>query len=507
MTPLAAQQGKICVFACRWCSLLGAERAGRERLPLPARIRVVPVTCAGSVSADMVIAALAGGAAGVAVLGCHLGGCRHNDANRDAHVRLQTLAELLDAVGIDQRRLLISWGTAHEAEQYARLMQEFATRLTSLDRVPSPSKPRNGAVSQKPLQPAPALSPARHPAPAPEENQALRALVAQVLASPGQTVFGLQKTTAGIIPALFTAASDLETLVAGPKYPLAKSFARILRDNLPEAAPESPAKSSDGGANKNRDIADSTLREAVREALPPDVLPDMPHVACRACDARALRELACMQQFPEQALSFIRIPCSPEQISACGCTRPDWPDAEQNSPNVQGGVQTPVNGQNAANSPLVPLLFSNSLVHAEHWQTHFMNCTQCHWCRAACPVCVCPSCTLDGESALPAGLPPPSPLGYHLTHAMHIADKCVECGACQDACPQGLPLLALHRAAAHSLRKTYGYESARKIPSPFLRARAEAADVPQWLTTPKIPGMEKTDKEIPDPDKSGGRRA
>ena len=119
----------ICVFACRWCSLLGAERAGRAQLPLPAGIRLIPVSCAGSVSADAVIQAFVNGAAGVAVLGCHLGGCRHNDANRDEHVRLDVLATLLEAAGIDRRRLLISWGTAHEAEQYARTMNDFAAEL------------------------------------------------------------------------------------------------------------------------------------------------------------------------------------------------------------------------------------------------------------------------------------------------------------------------------------------------------------------------------------------
>lgn len=488
MTPLAAQQGKICVFACRWCALPGAERAGRERLPLPPRLRVAPVACAGSVSADMVIAALAGGTAGVAVLGCHLGGCRHNDANRDAHARLRTLAELLDAVGMDRRRLLISWGTAHEAEQYARQMREFAALLDSL---PSPPETGGRSTPSRRLPGEPILKPAAHPAPTPEETRALRALAARVLAEPGHAVFGLRKTTAGIVPALFTTVSGLETLVAGPKYPLAKTFARILRDRTADAQTDNP------------DSADAALREAVREEFPTGV----PHVACRACDARALRELAAMRRFPADALSFIRIPCSPEQIAACGCDRPDWPEAiPSEAETLSAPSPTPTPSLAAASaqapaelpfSPLDPTLGPDSPDRAERWRAHFMNCVQCHWCRAACPVCVCPSCPLDGDAAQPAGTPPPSPLGYHLTRAMHIADKCVGCGACQDACPQGLPLMALHRAVARGLRNAYGYESGRKLPSPLLRAREETADAPQWLT-----GMEASA-----PGKSGGHRA
>ncbi|MGN5486396.1 hydrogenase iron-sulfur subunit, partial [Campylobacter coli] len=89
--------GKALVFACRWCSLLGAERAGRERLALPPDFRLIPVECAGSVPLDIILRAFADGAAGVAVMGCHFGGCRHNESNRTAHARLEMLATALAA--------------------------------------------------------------------------------------------------------------------------------------------------------------------------------------------------------------------------------------------------------------------------------------------------------------------------------------------------------------------------------------------------------------------------
>ena len=123
---------KALVFACRWCSLLGAERAGRERLALPPNFRVIPVECAGSVSLDLILRAFADGAAGVAVMGCHLGGCRHNEANRAAHARLDMLGTALDAIGVRRERLLLSWGTAHEAHQFAELMATFTRTLHDL---------------------------------------------------------------------------------------------------------------------------------------------------------------------------------------------------------------------------------------------------------------------------------------------------------------------------------------------------------------------------------------
>ncbi|MDR2056178.1 MAG: hydrogenase iron-sulfur subunit [Desulfovibrio sp.] len=120
------------IFACRWCPLLGAERAGRERLALPPDFRLIPVECAGAVSLDLILRAFADGAHGVAVMGCHLGGCRHNEANRSAHTRLRMLAAALEAVGISPARLFVSWGTVHEARQFAGILSDFQIRIRAL---------------------------------------------------------------------------------------------------------------------------------------------------------------------------------------------------------------------------------------------------------------------------------------------------------------------------------------------------------------------------------------
>ena len=124
------------IFACRWCSLLGAERAGRERKNLPANFRVIPVECAGAVSLDLVLRAFADGFHGVAVMGCHMGGCRHNEANRNAHARLEMLGSALEALGVRPERLLISWGTAHEAGQFTAQVTHFLHTLEQVRNAP-----------------------------------------------------------------------------------------------------------------------------------------------------------------------------------------------------------------------------------------------------------------------------------------------------------------------------------------------------------------------------------
>ena len=429
MKEISSTQGSICVFACRWCSLLGAERAGRDHLALPAGIRLIPVSCAGSVSADLVIQALTGGASGVAVLGCHLGGCRHNDANRDAHARLEVLGELLDAVGLDRRRLLVSWGTAHEAEQYARLMRDFASLLSSLPPLSVPDAACNDTPVRKPLS---------GPFSEKTEDDALRAVAAEALRG-GKTVLALRRTDMGIQPCLFRREEELAGLIAGPRWPLAKCAGLILKDRA---------------AGTVQGMEFRALRE---EAFSLDAGPLT--VACRECDADALRELVSLRQFPGELLSMLPVPCSQAMKAACACTREEA-DAARADTAENGTVQE----------------------RAEFWREEFSRCVQCHWCREACPVCVCPSCSLDNAALTPLG-PQPSPMGYHLARAMHVADACVLCGACQEACPRNLPLLRLHRAAARALGRR-NYVSGRGELSPLRserqRAAAQGSAIPQW---------------------------
>ncbi len=427
--------GPILVFACRWCSLLGAERAARERLPLPDGLRIVPVECAGGVSAEAVIESLLNGASGVAVLGCHLGGCRHNDANRDAHARLNALGGLLDAAGLDSRRLLISWGDAHEAKGYADTMRTFAQTLRAL--------PEYHACYEVPAN---ANAPVRRSLPPadPGQDASLREAAAAALGS-GRLVLGLKASPAGPLPAVFEKEEKLGQLIAAGKFPIAKTAWRILRDKAAGALV--------------RGNADLLLRLEALEKLKEKQLA----VSCRACDARALRQLSSMGQFSWESLSILRIACSEKQKELCSCSDASWPEEQPEQASVSEAPDIAAN--------------------ADVWQKEFSRCVQCHWCQRACPVCVCPSCSLETNPMLPLGFLPPSPLGYHLARAMHVADACVNCGACQDACPQGLPLLLLHKAVRCSLEKA-GYAAGHGQEPPTQRQRLLAdrsgSATPRW---------------------------
>ncbi|MCU0613252.1 MAG: 4Fe-4S dicluster domain-containing protein [Candidatus Eisenbacteria bacterium] len=81
------------------------------------------------------------------------------------------------------------------------------------------------------------------------------------------------------------------------------------------------------------------------------------------------------------------------------------------------------------------------------WQQEFTRCLKCYACRAACPLCYCTQCIVDVNQ--PQWIPvPPHPLGnmdWHVVRAMHLAGRCIGCGACARACPVDIPLNLLNQ--------------------------------------------------------------
>jgi len=111
----------------------------------------------------------------------------------------------------------------------------------------------------------------------------------------------------------------------------------------------------------------------------------------------------------------------------------------------------------------------------------FDKCVNCHNCRQACPICYCKECLFDSSvfdaeaykflrRAEIKGLfkMPNDALLFQLGRMNHMILSCVECGLCEQACPNNIPLMDVFIPTAESAQKEFDYhpgkDAKQKIP-------------------------------------------
>jgi F420-non-reducing hydrogenase iron-sulfur subunit len=119
-------------FLCRWCSYTGADLAGTSRLKYPANMIPIKVMCSGRVDPSMVLKALADGADGVMVLGCHPGDCHYHEGNHKTMRRVPMLKTILEQYGVDPARVRLEWVSASEGDRFAEVVSEFTEEIRAL---------------------------------------------------------------------------------------------------------------------------------------------------------------------------------------------------------------------------------------------------------------------------------------------------------------------------------------------------------------------------------------
>jgi F420-non-reducing hydrogenase iron-sulfur subunit len=123
---------KLVGFLCNWCSYTGADLAGTARMKYPPNVRVIRVMCSGRVDPNFILEALARGADGVLVLGCHPGDCHYTEGNYKCQRRLPLTRKLAEQMGIDPRRIRLEWVSASEGARFTQVVTEFTEQVRAL---------------------------------------------------------------------------------------------------------------------------------------------------------------------------------------------------------------------------------------------------------------------------------------------------------------------------------------------------------------------------------------
>lgn len=110
------------------------------------------------------------------------------------------------------------------------------------------------------------------------------------------------------------------------------------------------------------------------------------------------------------------------------------------------------------------------------WKTEMDKCIRCYACRSVCPMCYCEECVVDTigfavkpdttaeEKAQKIKWIEKSPalsenIFYHLTRALHLAGRCIDCGECQRACPMDIPIRHLNKKMEKEAKEHFDFEA------------------------------------------------
>lgn len=96
------------------------------------------------------------------------------------------------------------------------------------------------------------------------------------------------------------------------------------------------------------------------------------------------------------------------------------------------------------------------------WQKEMSRCIRCYACRNACPMCVCRDhclATSREPNFIGEQNSPRENFMFQMTHTMHLAGRCVECGECERACPMDIPVFMLRKKMADEVTTLFEYDA------------------------------------------------
>ena len=124
---------KIIAFLCNWCSYAGADLAGGNRIKYPANVRIIRVPCSARIDPKLVLKSIEKeGVDGVIVSGCHPGDCHYTEGNYYTRRRMLMFRRLMEFIGVDSRRIQMSWVSASEGPKWAEVVSQVTDEIRAL---------------------------------------------------------------------------------------------------------------------------------------------------------------------------------------------------------------------------------------------------------------------------------------------------------------------------------------------------------------------------------------
>jgi ferredoxin len=97
----------------------------------------------------------------------------------------------------------------------------------------------------------------------------------------------------------------------------------------------------------------------------------------------------------------------------------------------------------------------------DKFQKEINKCILCYACRQACYGCYCKTCFIERDLPdwQPAAIDAGTKMTFHLGRTMHLAGRCVECGACEASCPSGVNVRYIIKEVTGFIEELYNYRA------------------------------------------------
>lgn len=101
----------------------------------------------------------------------------------------------------------------------------------------------------------------------------------------------------------------------------------------------------------------------------------------------------------------------------------------------------------------------------DYWVDQLSACIKCYACRAACPLCYCNRCAIEENRPqwIKVASSGQGNMEWHISHAMHLAGRCVACGECTRSCPVGIPVHIFTSLMNADIEAQFDYKPGMKV--------------------------------------------
>ncbi|MEO0005498.1 MAG: 4Fe-4S dicluster domain-containing protein [candidate division WOR-3 bacterium] len=208
-------------------------------------------------------------------------------------------------------------------------------------------------------------------------------------------------------------------------------------------------------------------------------------VVAKGCDSRSIVVLLQENQIQRENLYILGVGCDgvvQNGAKSVSCLACQYPNPVIYDEMIGDEVEKP------APDPIVAKNDKEfeQLSSAERWQVlseDISRCIRCYACRQVCPNCYCPVCFVDASMPQLVGKTHnlSDNMVFHIIRALHMAGRCVECGACHRACPMGIDLMRLNRRVARIVKERFDSVAGVDINKPPALTQFNPADPQEFI--------------------------